>query len=197
MGRRLHQVDAEWLASNMLKGGPLAARRRLDSLCSRGAGWRRTVASSPTGAGPPFSRLFPLAALMLALEATACEMRRHPAAVRVAAGLAGDDEATACSRPGSTIVDRARLAGTSRGSLGRSCSLVGGPSTPGTCQPARLDEGGFADRPAACLGVPHSRGTPTRRRWCWGRWTDRAGAAHRRMGRRAVRWIWLSRSWVA
>ena len=130
-------VDAEWLAATVLKASPGAARRRLDTLL-----FAQRAFGSDGDSGPPalvavlrdFAR-YP--ALMLTLEASGVRSAAtYSAAVRVAADLAGDDEATRVFQAGLTIVDRARFAGTLRAHEARTLieSLIraAGPS------PARL-----------------------------------------------------------
>jgi hypothetical protein len=107
-------VDAEWVAANVLKASPGTARRRLDTLL-----FAQRALATDSYVGPTliavlrdFAR-YP--ALMLTLEASGVRgAATYSAAVRVAAGLAGDDEATAVFQAGLTIVDRARVAGTLR-----------------------------------------------------------------------------------
>ena len=126
-------VDAEWLAANVLKAAPGEARRRLDTLLFAQRGLASESTSSPT-AMVPVLRDFPrYPALMLALEASGVRSAStYSAAVRVAADLAGDDEATAVFQAGLTIVDRARVAGTLRadyaGTLSSSLIRAAGPS---------------------------------------------------------------------
>ena len=130
-------VDAAWLAANVLKAGPAAARRRLDTLLFA----QRALASdsylSASAMVPVLRDFSRYPALMLTLEASGVRgASTYSAAVRVAAGLAGDDEATAVFQAGLTIVDRARVAGTLRadqaGVLVSSLVRAAGPS------PARL-----------------------------------------------------------
>ena len=133
--REYAPVDAEWLAATVLKVTPGEARRRLDTLLFA----QRALASE--SASPAlvavlrdFSR-YP--ALMLALEAGGVRtLATYAAAVRAAADLAADDEATVVFQTGLTIVDRARVAGTLRADHARTLieSLIRAAAT----NPARF-----------------------------------------------------------